>query len=541
MKKKIQLAFLFATICSLAIISGCGSKKEPEEENKTEPGTHFEAVTYENPIAVSLSDITQYEAEVVDGGTSNDQPTDNGVIISPFFSLKVNDIDVPVYATRCTEGAHSFVWLDVDRDNPVLNVELTLAHSHRKVVVLPEKEGVVATLTDNKKVTATIKGTNSFTFAFDGKNIEPLTIYVAKKDECKLPDGYTLVEFEPKRYEQTELQLTQERTAYYFKKGFYSFYNLTLPSNSDVYFEPGTYMKGWCLDESDLTATISASTKSNINIHGRVLIDYSNNIGGMSGHQSKSCFSFTRVNNVTLSGMISINPNQWCCCWSNSTNFVVEKTMIFGYRTSSDGIMLSDCQDAIVRYNFVRTGDDAIEMKSTGSIGNKNLVYEYNSVWADKARCYGCIFESHNDAENITFRHNAVGFAKPTWSNYLGCCCVVMGTDPNVVWQNIRFEDFEIYYSDSTIINVRLWDDHVEFGGVGGTAQNLYFQNIVARTAYEFSLKISVNSASTLGKVFISNLNTNGHTFVESDLKDAYMSKISISSPTWKDSNIIIS
>lgn len=32
-------------------------------------------------------------------GVNNDDPVENGIVSSPWFSLKVNEIEVPVYAT----------------------------------------------------------------------------------------------------------------------------------------------------------------------------------------------------------------------------------------------------------------------------------------------------------------------------------------------------------------------------------------------------------------------------------------------------------
>ena len=138
-------------------------------------------------------------------------------------------------------------------------------------------------------------------------------------------------------------------------------------------------------------------------------------------------------------------------------------------------------------------------------------------MWTDKARAYGCIYESNKNMDNIVFRNNSVGFALATWTDRLGCLSVAMGTRRTTVWQNIHFEDIEIYMAYHALMNITLADD-ISNGTDGGTAKNIYFKNINAYRAYGLALRINVLKGSTLGKVYLDNIKYNEKELEEKNL-----------------------
>ena len=85
--------------------------------NETQSGggnsakTQFSALSYTKAQAVA--DMESYKNEVSVGGKKNNAPVENGIVLCPYYALKVNGKEVPVYTTRCTNGTHSFAWIDV--------------------------------------------------------------------------------------------------------------------------------------------------------------------------------------------------------------------------------------------------------------------------------------------------------------------------------------------------------------------------------------------------------------------------------------------
>ena len=200
--------------------------------------------------------------------------------------------------------------------------------------------------------------------------------------------------------------------------------------------------------------------------------------------------------------------------------------------------MISDCQNSVIRNNFVRTGDDAIEVKSTSHYEEtSNIVFEYNAVWTDKAGAYGCIYECNNPVKNVVFRNNSVGFAKPTWSDKLGCCTVVMGNNGETTWEDIYFEDMEIYYSASALINIDLEGSSDE--GTGGQVKNLYFRNIHAYMSEGLTVRIDVDSSSSLGNVYLDDIQYNGVQLQADDINSSDKVSITNVNSEWSPSEYI--
>lgn len=535
MRKSKIVIYILILVLGFFFISGCREKennetKEPQIENKT----IFKPIVYENVAEVSNIDL--YQADVKKDGNNNDDPVDNGIVKGAFHSLKVNGIDVPVYSTRCGQSTHSFAWIDIENpeEDLVLNIEINLLKkTFKNVVVLPESKNVVATITENV-VTAQITSYGSFSFVFDRKPDQPLTIYVAKAEKFENKENYEVIEFAPGNYSLKDTNFTKQNTIYYFKKGFYSLASIYVPSNSVLYFESGSYFHVVTESKADTNAAIRSANETNIEIKGRGLFDFSSSQGGDA--KFKGVFDFHNIDKIRFSGIVTINPNSWGLCFTNSNDVLVEHNMVLGYRTYADGIMLSDCQDSLVRYNFVRTGDDAIEAKSTGSEGTRNLVYEYNDVWTDKARAYGLIYESNNDMNNVIFRNNTVGFALATWTDRLGVCCVAMGDRKTSTWQNVYFENIEIYMAHHSLINITLADHDSK--GDGGIAKNIYFKNIKCYRLYSWAVRIQVQKGSTLGRVYLDNIEYNNKKLTVQELtnKDEVIILHYIS--TWQKNNL---
>jgi polygalacturonase len=187
--------------------------------------------------------------------------------------------------------------------------------------------------------------------------------------------------------------------------------------------------------------------------------------------------------------------------------------MLFAYRVFADGYMLSDCKDAVVEYNFARTGDDAFETKSTSSSGlTERVLFQHNAAWTDKAVAYGCIYESNHDTRGVKFINNSVGFALGTWSPHLGCCVIQMGNRRGATIEDILFKNMEIYASyNNAILNVFIGGS----GGIGegwGTVNNIQFKNITATLNYGSVLNVQTRGSEDayIKHLYLNNIVSNG-------------------------------
>ena len=526
--KKFKISAIFISLCFLTtIFSACTSS----EGQSSGGGAPCEVFPAEYTDAVKLSDSAAVSAFT---GDLSDNPVDEGICVSPYYTMKVNGKEIPVYAARSANGIHSFAYLDVksgEEDGSFsLNVELSptnlstvLNDSSPEVVVLPERNGVTAEI-EGETVSATIDKFGSFSFAFNKNYIEPLTLMVKEYEEFSAPEGYVVQNVEPGSYTAEQTNFTAENTVYYFGQGVYETDCIRLPSNSMLYLERGAYIAVQPSEEGAVENAITNAGTENISIAGRGLVDFSDCNGGSNGN--KSGIVFNEVKNVSLSGLSVINSQTWTMCFNACEEVHVKDIINFGYRTFADGIMLSDCADGIVEDCFIRTGDDAFETKSTTSANNgkytDNILFQNNAAWTDKAVAYGCIYESSKDTQNVTFLNNSVGFALGTWSSHLGCNVIQMGNNPQATMHDIQFIGTEIYTSyNQAICNIYIGGS----GGQGagwGKVNKIYFRDITAKRNYGLVLNLrSYTQENTeIKNIYLDNVVSNGTLFTKELVSD---------------------
>lgn len=488
-----------------------------------------EIVTADRTDAGSLE---AWKKEIVKSGKNNDDPTENAVIHSPYHILNVNGTEVPVYTARCTTGAHSFAWIDVASEGDfLLEVELELDVNISKCVVLPESRGGDIVPNGNK-VAADIYELGSYTFTFSedpnakvtDPTLAPLTLMVTREEPLSVPEGYAVREIAPGYHGNAELEFVDENTVYVIKAGFHNVTSIAVPSNSILYIERGAYIQVTDRLEANgkynSKTAIHADDVSNASIISRGLLDCGKLQGG--DNKYKHVVNTARSNNVLISGLTVINSNTWTICAYSAQNVRIERNLLLAYRTYSDGIMMSECTGGVGRYNFVRTGDDAIEFKGTGWWnGNEktgvNCLYEYNDLWTDKGAGYCLTWESSRPMRGMFFRNNSVGFAQPTWTSRNTAIDCLLGTNADVCWSDVIFENIEIYHVISpNAINMQVQ-------GEGGQLENIKFKNITVSSAedgvYAFRMHFSAKGGS-ISKVTLDNVVFCGKKLTKSDLSN---------------------
>ncbi|MDR0426266.1 MAG: hypothetical protein LBH24_03750 [Clostridiales bacterium] len=478
------------------------------------------------------------------GERSHDGPLDYGVIENVTHSLRVNGTAIPTYATRAGYQIHAFAKIEIERaQNIRLDAEVTLlAADATGCVVLPEKKGVTASLAGNA-AKAALNGLGDFTFVFDDKPDYALTVYVAQKAAFSVPEGYETEYFEPGVYTGAQTDLTRERTAYYFKKGNYEITRIHIPSDSIVYFESGAFFKVYEAGAGDSYAALESRDQKNVKIQGSALFDFSACAGG--DDKTKAVFKFVNVTDIEVSDFISVNANNWTVNFWYCRNVSASKLMLFGYRTYSDGVMLSDCAGGVVTDCFVRTGDDAMEVKSyyhsvpPGVTTDNDALFKNNTVWTDKGAAYGVIHEANRSISNVRFIDNSVGFSQPTWIEHLGSCVIRMGTNKDAVFSNIYFENTEIYKTHNTLASIF---NRARNADEGGRINNIYFKDIRAKHVvtgarlhpYAISILITLSGAADGENCYVGDTYFDGIRFGSIDVTpDNYrgVSRIQIAAP----------
>lgn len=446
--------------------------------------THTPSTADQTVAGVDYTDTVLTDADVERWKTENNLDNNPcsmpGIIVSPYFTMTINGETIPVFAERTANGPHNIAYVLVDTgaaNRVALDVEITTHTPRQNPVVLPESAGVTAAVSGTT-VTARITDFGSFTFTFDKDSTNdgsalPLTVMVKPREPA--PQADETQYFDPGTYSLFELYL-YEPGLYYFRKGVYTIEGIRILNDDvQIYFEPGTLLvaKPLTTDDNGAPAAKSIFTCNGftgVKISGHAVLDLSYR------PSTGVIFAFEHLSQTVFRDLHVVNSNSWTCCFTNCTDVDIRDLLLIGYKTYSDGVMLSDCKDVTVSGCFVRTGDDAMEVKSTsaGSVRTENILFENNAVWTDKGIGYGCVYESNFSQKDVTWRNNSVGYALANWSSHLGCTTIsIHGNNPTVEDYDMHFEDIEIYYSRCPVITLVMHK--------GGSIHDVYFRNIHAK------------------------------------------------------------
>ena len=410
--------------------------------------------------------LTQFIKEVdYDDGSHNNEAHDVGVILSPYFTVKINGQDVPAYSVRTSRGAHSFLQIDVTDESFPLSVQIETKFDAESYKVMPLSYGVAAQA-NGRSVYAEIDALGNYTFVPDDDITHALTVFVRAKQEYVAPEGYEVIKIAPGKHDNV-IAFTKEKQVLYFEAGVHELrYAINFKSNTEVYFEPGAHiiatmptvqgetptknpdwagMTGW-------RALFQGQYVKNVRISGRGFIDLSR----LDWH-ARSVVQFDQCENITVEGITMNNSPEWTMFFTQSKNILVDQVMLFGYRQNSDGIAVVDSANALIKNCFARAGDDLFEVKSMYGycpIKIENIVFENNNAWPDKCRGMGIIYESQRDMSDIHFIGGSVAFAPADWMDDLGALIIFLNDRATLT--GISFEGIEVYSSVKYPINVSM-------------------------------------------------------------------------------------
>ncbi len=422
-----------------------------------------------NYVPEYAGDISAYLTR----GVFPHSPFPTGLARSAYWRVWADNTELTVLDTPVTHaGPHSFALLPAGAKTirAVFHAPLRKAEVlSRRLGILPEWEG--------QSVSFSIKQAQNLLLEANGTAGRPLSLFAPAAEPVPEPEDENVLWFEP---------------------GLHQIRNLELKSNQTIYLAPGaivTPMQPDALDEildpldwagkTCYQDFFFAKEQKNIRICGQGILDMT----PLDWHARRT-ICFTSCENVEVSGITMVGACSWTMPFFGCKNVHVDGVRMLAYRENSDGIDLVDTHNALVENCFIRTGDDAICLKSmawTPRVETHDILVRNCTVWNDKVRAFGVAGETRHNIYRATFEHCDVLHSMADWttevcalgvyicdaakvsditfrdidirqeSNHAVCCCIVKdkwstdasaGQIEDILFEDIHFpEDFSVYLS----------------------------------------------------------------------------------------------
>ncbi len=477
----------------------------------------FTYLQYPDEAIVTLEEAELTEQELV-GRASAELPEYvqsggyddiNGVIISPYYTVKIDNTEIPVYASVVfirvddTGTLHSFSEIYVDTSTDFsLNIEITGADVKlNNAIVLPEKSGVTANCKNNT-VTASINKTGNYTFLFnDANQYYGYTLMVREKvDEDKEiaeyiekygEDNVWVLDKGVYQYDYVNL-VGHKNLVIYLKEGAYvianHLFDITCAEDENKYIEPTA--PGDNAFGLTRYPFINFYNCDNITLAGRGVIDMTR-----LDRRERRGVVFTNCTNVNVRDVKIINSPEWSfisyCC----TDVKINDVDIIGNRGNCDGFAICNSHNVTVNNCFARVADDTFEVKALGGTMDSNNVTFTNCIaWGGYARCFGITGEVNKKISDITFRDCAVIYRDGVWDNDRIGSLVVVAEQTEGSIDGVLFENIEIFRDEGRPILVKIYDEEAENFEI----KNIVFKNISYTSYMESKIDGNKNRSNTV-------------------------------------------
>ena len=441
----------------------------------------------------------------------------NGIFISPYYTAKIGDKDIPVYATTVFLGEtqygelHSFSEIYFDEDEEFsFNIELASADFKIKnAICLPESLGVKAQCTDGI-MTASISDFGIYTFLFNNASQAcAYTIFVRER----IDEDVEIAEYKKQYGEENVLvvdsgltvtpyaHFEEENFVVYLRQGAYvlaeHMYDIRSQEDENKYIEEGA------TDDNAIGLTrrpfVNFYNCKNIKLVGRGVLDLSR-----LDRRERRGLVFTQCSNIEVEGIKIINSPEWSFITYRCQNLKIKDVDIFGYKMNSDAFAICNTQSGLIEGCFARSGDDLFDVKTLGGpddATSENITFTDCVAWGGKARCYGIHGEVNRAMRNITFKNSAVICRDATWNNnrVASLAVVVELADGSI--DSVTFDNIEIFRDDGRAILCTVFTEEIgdmeTFPIYNFTADNIVFKNIKCNAAMKSKIS-AANETNTL-------------------------------------------
>lgn len=441
----------------------------------------------------------------------------NGIIISSYYTAKISDKDVPVYAATVFLGEtqygelHSFseVYLD-EGEEFSFNIEL---HSKdfriKNAICLPESLGVKAKCSGGV-MTASINDFGIYTFLFNNASQEcAYTLFVRER----IDEEAEIAEYK-RQYGENNVFVVESglvKTPYahfeednyvvYLKQGAYvlaeNAYKIMSEEDENNCIEPGA------ASDNALGLTrrpfVNFYNCNNIKFVGRGVLDLSHLY-----RRERRGLVFTSCKNIEVRGIKIVNSPEWSFISYRCENINIKDVDIFGYRMNSDAFAICNTQGGLIERCFARSGDDLFDVKALGApdpSSSENITFTNCVAWGGKARCYGIHGEVNKPIRNITFKDSAVIIRDATWNNNRIASLAVIVELAEGSIDGVTFDNIEIFRDDgramSCVIFTEKIGDMETVPIYNFTADNIVFKNIT----YNAAMKSKFSAANETNTV----------------------------------------
>ncbi len=469
----------------------------------------------------------------------------SSIAISPYYTLKVNNTDVQVYAspvyvaTGNTGALQSFAMVDVPAGDFYLDISLSAQNiSFQNAIVLPQNLGIKTQVTPNRTITARVNNYGIYTFlTTNGSGLanqqHSFVLMVRKlQDEDAEIAAYkaeygvdNVTVYNAGTHYIDYINITKSNTVIYLRRGslLVAKHSMDIDSEADNQNKSETgasASNGWGLKRYPF---ITANGKTNIKIVGRGTMD-----GGQLDWHERRGILFSSCSNVVLDGINIINFSEWGFISYCSKNVSVRNVMLLGWKTNSDAFALCNTTDSTVEMCFARTGDDMFEVKTLGGPAGaitENVTFTKCYAWGSKARAFGVIGEVEKNINNVIFKECAVLFRDAIWdNNRLGSLVIVAEVGSGNI-SNITFENIEIYYDYGRAINTTVLRTDSPNNKISGVV----FKNITYSANMKALIKTQPTGTNSIDLTF-QNVQADGYPITQAN----YAASVLISGPGGK-------
>ncbi len=406
-------------------------------------------------------------------GVNPHDPFPTGLVQSSYWRVYADGVEILTYDTPITRGGpQSFAILPANAQNIRA---VYFSHVH-KAEILPERFEISPKISGNQ-VEISMSDVCHTMIEVNGSIGHPLALFREYISTIPDPDDENVLWFEP---------------------GLHRIRSLELKSNQTLYLSAGSIIVPEQPDETDAVLDacdwagkttyqdlIYAKKQHHVRICGSGIIDTTS----LDWHARRTIV-FESCENVEVSGITMIGACSWTMPFYGCRHVHVDSVRMLAYRENSDGIDLVDCHYALIENCFIRTGDDAICLKSmafTQQVETHDIFVRNCCVWNDKVRAFGVAGENRHNIYHAVFECCDILHSFADWttevcalgvyisdagevydiifrdicvrqeSNYAICCCIVKdkwstddgaGQIHNLRFERIHFpENFRVYLS----------------------------------------------------------------------------------------------
>lgn len=524
---------MIAWLLLLALLTGCsGGVMNPSEGGSTMPSTTqgtensgIRILRYPDAAVQKLSDPNFTLSEFMKRGAGETSYKGNGhydgtsLVESPYFTASVNSEEVPVYATPVyvatdSHGAlHSYASLDVDFSvYSMVTITLSVNLVKMQYAEVYSHDPAVLSYAD-QTIRLTVNKNGAYTVVLNDSQDYAITIFVRtyEDEDAKIREYQTLygeenvIVYEPGLHEIDYILLLKSNTVLYLKAGAVLLPKHTFDIQSD---SDAAAAKEFGAAQSNAIGlkcypVINGFNAENLIIAGRGTVDMTQ----LDWHERRGIV-FTLCKNVTMDGVIILNPSEWAFITYRCEDVTVTQSAVMGYRTNSDAFAICNSIEVNVSNCFARTGDDMFEVKTLGGVDtavSRDITFTRCQAWGSKARCFGVIGEIEKDVTNILFEDGIVIFRDATWDNNRVGSLVVLRECGTGTVTNVTFRNITIHNDAGRAIQVGVYDDKL----ANVRMEGIVFENITYTARKDSQIRANVGEGNAISVTY-KNVKANG-------------------------------